>query len=79
MPIVSLTDGQSYDIRHPNLTYVLMRGIIFENTAIPGNLSTLITKAPGNPPPWIEFDGSLIPDSPQTRSFKQSNIVSITP
>lgn len=75
--IISMTDGQAYEIVHPNLSYVQLRGIVFENLAVPAGVP--ITKATGNPPAWIEFDGSLMPSNPTTRCCKQANIVAIQP
>ena len=74
--IVSMTDGQAYEVLHPNLTYATLRSLVFENAAVPNGVP--IVKAPGNPPAWIEFDKSMMSDQ-TTRSIKQANIVSISP
>jgi hypothetical protein len=76
MSTISMADGQAIEVKHASLTYAQLRGIVFENTAVPQGVP--ISKATGNPPAWIEFDASITSNA-QTVSIKQANIVAISP
>ena len=73
MPVITLGDGQGIAIK-PSITYEQLRGLCFENLAAP----TGVTKGTGNPPAWIEFDGSVT-ETGTKLSIKQSNIVTVQP
>lgn len=77
---MSTADGQAYQLLGPNLTYSVLRSIVFENGVIPVNLQSNIAKGSGNPPLWVEFKGvEVLPGGPDGLCVRQSQIVALTP
>lgn len=71
--MIFMADGQGVAIKE-SISYIELRGLCFENTAAPAG----ITKAPGNPPAWIEFSEAVTVNGVRL-SIKQANIVSVMP
>lgn len=79
MPALSMSDGQVVTFTPgtgaEQITYAELRGLMFENAGIPTRLQALITKGPGNPPSWVEFDGRLAPSWGRAKiAVKQSTV-----
>lgn len=71
--VISLSDGQAFALSPAFGTYEQISSLVFENGAAPAGSG--ITKAPGNPPAWVEFP-AVSGQSARVR-IKQANIVGV--